>query len=455
ALALVGVVLALRLAGLVDASRTSHGPNLLLVSIDTLRADRLGAYGAAVPTSPEIDRRLAGEGVVFERCWSQSPKTTPSHMTLLTSLYPPVHGIELWEDTTPGAVLNPRVRTLADVLENAGYATAAFTGGAHVHRSRGFGQGFDVYKHGQELARALAWLDAHPRRKFFLFFHTYQVHDPYLPPEELIARFAPNADGPILAAVRRLRGGAGAGWEAGHRLFWAAVDPQSPGDTATVSRLYDAGIRHMDATTMAPLLDRLDALGLARDTLVVFLSDHGEAFAEHGRFLHDDLYGETLHVPLILRFPGRLTRGTRVPEPVRLVDVMPTILDLLGVPGPPAMQGRSLAPLLRDAAASRGDGVFSDYSNTRARRVFQSLRLGPLTYIVDGGREELFDTAGDPREQRNLSLERPAVLADMRQRLGRAMSAWAPLAARLGPHGAGVAPSDETMRQLRALGYVE
>ncbi len=450
-----GAIAAVRLAGALDAWWAGRGPNLLLVSIDTLRADRLGAYGATLPTSPSLDRRLAAEGVVFEHCYSQSPKTTPSHMTLLTSLYPPVHGIELWEGDAPGAVLNPTVRTLADVLKNAGFATAAFTGGVHVHRSRGFGQGFDVYKHGQQLARTLDWIGRHRRRRFFVFFHTYEVHDPYLPPDDLIDRFAPGTDGTLRETVRRLRTGAGGGWEGAHRAFWANVDGGDPRQVAEVSRLYDAGIRHMDDTTLTAILDRLDALGLERDTLVVFMSDHGEAFMEHGIFLHDNLHRETLHVPLILRFPGRLPTGTRRPEPVGLIDVMPTILDLLDVAAPPYLQGRSLVPLMRGDAPGAPAGIPSDYSTTRIQRVYQSFRAGPLTYIVDRGSEQLFDTAADPGETRDVGPEQPAALASMRARVRDWTAACAPLAARFAPHGPGVLPEADTVRQLRALGYVE
>ena len=181
ALALLALVGGLRGASALDAWLASRGPNLVIISIDTLRADRLGAYGYALPTSPTLDR-LAAEGVLVEDVYSQSPKTTPSHMTLLTSLYPCVHGVELWWHDEPAHVLSPAVHTLAEVLKNAGYATVAFTGGGQVDRSRGFDQGFDRYSHGQELEKTLRWLDAHRRGKFFLFFHTYLVHDPYVHP---------------------------------------------------------------------------------------------------------------------------------------------------------------------------------------------------------------------------------------------------------------------------------
>jgi len=455
ALAPLALLAALRAGTALETWHAPRGPNLLLVSIDTLRADHLGAYGYTLPTSPVIDRRLAAEGVTFEEVYSQSPKTTPSHMTLLTSLYPSVHGIEMWQAGTPGQVLNPRVHTLAEVLKDAGYATAAFTGGANLDRSRGFNQGFDLYKQNDQLARARRWLGAHRGRKFFLFFHTYAVHDPYVPPPDLVAAFAPDYRGPVLDALARLRAGKGGWWDR-HRLFWKSVDAANPRDVEFVARLYDAAIRDMDGSWMAPLLDELDALGLSDRTLVVFTGDHGEAFGEHGVFLHDDLYRGTLRVPLILRLPDRLPAGRRVAAPAALIDVMPTVLGLLGVPAPPAVEGRNLAPLALAAEPDPGAGdVVSEYSQPESGRIYETLRRGRLTYMVDAGREALFDRGADPEERTDILAAEPALAEPLRAGLARWHAAAAPLAARLGPRGDGVVPSVETARRLRALGYIE
>jgi len=157
----------------------------------------------------------------------------------------------------------------------------------------------------------------------------------------------------------------------------ASVDRTDPRTVHFIERLYDAGIRHMDEETLAPLLDLLDGLDLARDTLVVFTSDHGEAFLEHGRFLHDDLHDGTLRVPLILRLPGRLPAGRRVHTPGRLLDLMPTILDVLGVPAPAAAQGRSLLPLLTDDRPDAApDEVVSEHDNVALGRSFASVVAG-------------------------------------------------------------------------------
>ncbi len=456
ALALLAVLAALRAGAELEAWRAARGPNLLLVSIDTLRADHLGAYGYDLPTSPTIDARLAGEGVTFTDVYSQSPKTTPSHMTLLTSLYPSVHGVELWQNGKPAHVLNPAVHTLAEILKNAGYATAAFTGGAQVDPVRGFDQGFDLYTVSGQQRRARRWLGRHRWQRFFVFYHTYDVHDPYLPPDEYIRLFDPDYRGRVLDAVHRLRAEGGmsvAAWEGISRRFWDSVDRSDSRDARFVERLYDAGIRRMDAETIRPLLDRLDQLGLARDTLVVFTSDHGEAFGEHGQFQHDDLYAGTLRVPLVLRWPGRLPAGLRIGSRVRLIDVMPTILELLGVPAPPSLQGQSLTPLLHDAfARPAAEGAVSEYSDGR---LYESLRRGGLSYIVDGPEERLFDLVRDPAERQNVLATRPEEAAAMRAALERWRRNCRALVPLLGPRGGTIAPSDETARRLRALGYME
>ena len=413
----------------------------------------VGAYGYPQPTSPALDARLAARGIVFEDVYSQSPKTTPSHMTLFTSLYPSVHGVELWEEGHAGRVLSPAAHTLAEVLKGAGWDTAAFTGGGNLHRSRGFDHGFDEYRHSGQLARALSWLDEHRGHRFFLFFHTYEVHDPYLPAPHWQSEFVRDGSPRLLETVERLRKNGG-GWDRAHRVFWESVTPGDAADRRTLSALYDAGIRTMDERTLGPLLDRLETLGLAEDTLVVFTSDHGEAFGEHGAYLHDDLYAGTLRVPLVVRFPGRVPPGRRVPDRVRLLDVMPTVLELLGVPAPAGLQGRSLAPLLGGGSPAESPPAVSEYSNRAIGRTFESVRHGESAYIVDRGAEQLFDLRADPGEQRNLAASAPPVLPALRGELRSWREACRTLADRLGPTGPEVAVDAETAERLKALGYL-
>lgn len=429
-------------------------PNVLLISIDTLRADKLGAYGNPRPTSPVLDRRLAGEGVTFTQAFSQSPKTTPSHMTMFTSLYPSVHGIEMWLSTGAAPVLHPGVDTLAEQFKAAGYKTVAFTGGGHVHASRGFDQGFDIYKHGGPVHRALGWLRNHGRKeKFFMFFHTYIVHDPYVHPPEFVDRFDALYQGPLRQVVGELNAKQGA-WEARARRFWGAVDPKDPATVQFVKNLYEAGIYRMDKTNLGALLDLLDELGLAENTLVVFTSDHGEAFLEHGNFLHQDLYRETLHVPLVLRLPRRIPAGVKVEAPVTLLDLMPTILDLAGLPVPQAAQGRSLVPLW-----SGGDlaplPVISEWNGRANAPPLMAIREAGYTYIAEGDRELLFDTSRDPGEQHPLAGAAEDVLAARRARKAAWEAECRARSSALGPSPLTAAPDEETQRELRALGYLE
>jgi arylsulfatase A-like enzyme len=212
----------------------------------------------------------------------------------------------------------------------------------------------------------------------------------------------------------------------------------------------------MDDGTLAPLLGRLDAVGHADDTLVVLTSDHGEEFLEHGIFMHGDLYRETLHVPLVLRWPGRLPAGLRVAAPVGLVDLMPTLLDLLGLPVPSAAQGTSVAALARGATSPPGNRAFSEYSDATSGRVLESLRDGPLTLVRNGAATRLFDRSSDPGETRDLAASDPARTAALVAALDRWHAECARQALALGPRPGDVAtPSDETVRQLRALGYVD
>jgi arylsulfatase A-like enzyme len=433
--------------------------HLVLVSIDTLRADRLGVYGHDRPTSPRIDR-LAAEGVVFERAYAHAPKTAPSHMSLMTGVHPDVHGVLNFVGTVD-ARLSPRIPTLAEILRSAGYRTAAVTGGGNVHRDLGFGRGFGAYEHSDGDAaaifgRAVEQLDAlaapgagGARAPFFLFVHTFQVHDPYLPPPAHRALFAdPGYAGRIVGDAERLRALAGGEWRAQHKAFWAAVDARSRADLRHLHDLYDACIRFTD-DELGRLLDRIDALGLAGETLVVVLSDHGEEFLEHGRFGHDALFEELLRVPLVVRVPDAERRGFRgrVREVVRLVDVLPTVLDLVGLPAPGHLEGRTLVPLLQGGEEAPRF-VFAQNREIGS----DALVAGGWKLVEERWKDLLFDLARDPAERRPLAggdAVRESLHATLEQLRERALR-WHALAP---PDRAG--PLDAiTRRRLESLGYL-
>jgi arylsulfatase A-like enzyme len=432
----------------------------VLVSIDTLRADRLGVYGHDRATSPRIDR-LAAEGVFFESAYSHAPKTAPSHMSLMTGVHPDVHGVVNFVGRV-NERLSPRLPTLAEILRSAGYRNAAVTGGGNVDGELGFDRGFEAYEQsGGDAAtifgRALERLDAlaapradGTRAPFFLFVHTYQVHDPYLPPPAYRALFTdPGYAGRIVGDADRLVALAGSDWPAWHRAFWAGVDARSPADLRHLRDLYDACIRFTD-DELGRLLDRIDALGLADETLVVVLSDHGEEFLEHGRFGHDALFDELLRVPLVVRVPDAERRGLRrgrVSEVVRLVDVLPTLLDLVGLPTPDHLEGRTLLPLLQ------GDGdaprfVFAQNRETGS----DALVAGGWKLVAERWNELLFDLARDPGERRPLAggdAVRESLRATLEELHARSLR-WQVLAP---PDRAG--PLDAATRErLEALGYL-
>jgi arylsulfatase A-like enzyme len=444
-------------AGEPDRSRwhgTLSGRNVVLVSIDTLRADHLGAYGYPRPTSPGIDA-LGRESMLFERCYSQSPLTAPSHMTLLTGVLPPVHGVCNWGKAGGEARLSDALPTLATILSRAGYRTAAHVAGGNVHEAFGFDQGFDAWT-------SVEWGDLDsaglmmaslagqkPRKPFFFFVHTYQVHSPYVPGREYAKLFAdPAYAGRIPVSREELAALAGSdAWlkAAGH--FWGRVDLKNPADMRQLVDLYDAGIRRMD-DDLALFLRRFRDAGLDGNTLLILASDHGEEFMDHGGLQHGGhLYDEALHVPLLVHLPEGAS-ARRVSGVARLMDVLPTVLDLLGMATPSHVQGESLLPLLTASARSR-----PVYANEPGGGI-QSLRVGTMKYIHHTNAEELYDLERDPGERLNLldttdSTERYA----WRQRADRVLEACLSLGARFRP-GPRPELDPETRRQLQALGYI-
>jgi len=474
--------------------------NVLLISIDTLRADYLGAYGQALPTSPVLDA-LAREGVVFERALSCSPWTTPAHVSLMTSLYPETHGI--LDYPYPG-MLDDTAVTLAEILRAHGFATAGFTEGGYAKGATGLGHGFDVFpdwprddgfeSHELEpsrlvenVERALAWLEGGPDEPFLLFFHTYEPHHEYRPPREYVDVVAPRFDH---AAEERKVIRALSVWNAGERdptprqlgvlyrhyvqgdlrvrpvarqrrlterlrRFVADEWRISPGfedDLRYVEMLYAAEIRFTD-DVVARLFDRLRALDLWERTLVVVTSDHGEGLMDHDELQHgSSLFDELLHVPLIVRFPSGRHAGRRHAGQVRSIDVVPTILDEIGLPIPRAAAGRSLLPVLFEAEPLPAFAeALTAPEHERDVKMIDDGRW-KLIRNVRTDRELLFDLSSDPNERTDVASREPHELDRLRDELDQT-------AARNRRRGEAlqVAPGEFSAaekRQLEALGYV-
>lgn len=421
----------------VSSSLTSWAKpaNIVLITLDTTRADRMGFLGSKRGLTPNLDA-LARQAAVFTRAYSQVPLTTPSHATLLTGTYPQFNHVR-----DLGSPLAKDLPYLPEILRRHGYHTAAFVGSQVLDpksaSAPGFDRGFDIYDapfHGRRpgedryhsverrgmavVEHALGWLNQHPRGPFFLWLHFYDPHDPYDPPPPFKARFA-----------------------------------ASP---------YDGEIAYMDFA-VGKLLSTLRTRGIYEQTLFVVVADHGEAFGEHGEISHGlFLYGDTLHVPLLIKLPGADSVHLLVESRVGLVDIAPTILQKFGITAPQPMQGSSLLPLMkvstkaagaitaasRPTAADRPEYAETDYPH----RAFgwsslRSWRAGKYLYI-DAPERELYDQSADPQESHNLARTAPAV-AD-------AMAAQLQAFRRKTTRAGGTQPvlTPRQAEQLQALGYV-
>jgi len=334
---------------------------VVLISIDTLRPERLGAYGNAADVSPNIDA-LAKDAVVFDQALALSPWTLPSHMTMLTGLDPVAHGVRKL-----GGVLSAHVTTLAEALKGAGFRTAAFTDGGLVHHSSGMGQGFEIYRDERNpdtmingfqrlLPEALDWMRSTRHEDSFVFIHTFDVHSPYQVGDPgVIEQFRerPTPSGPDDYLLHRF---GFQYWQVNQRIA-------EYGRMSELLRDYDAGVHEADAG-VGRILDLLAETGRLDNALVIVTSDHGESFGDHhihvghGLALTDD----EIHIPLLIRFPERAGAGQRFETVVDLTDIAPTALDVMGVKAPPEMQGESLRGLLQHRAR-RHDYAFGYSQN--------------------------------------------------------------------------------------------
>ena len=386
---------------------------VVLVSIDTLRADHVGCYGASNAATPTLDA-LAARGARFETAISPAPLTLPSHATLLTGLDPPEHGVR----SNGSFRLRDEIPTLAERLHAAGFASAAFVSAFVLDRRFGLARGFDAYDDqlgvqdedigvasrpaGQTIDAALAWLDDAPER-FFLFVHLYDPHAPYEPPE--------------------------------------------PHRTRQLGRPYDGEIAYADAE-LGRLLAALEARFPDGGNLVVVTADHGESLGEHGEPTHAfTIYDATQRVPLLMAGPG-VPAGRVVPSLARLADVMPTVLALAGQPAPPAATGRSLLPALRGEPEGEAREAWVETLATQLELGWSPL-LGVRTAThkyVRAPRPELYALADDPGETQNVAAEQPALAAEL-DALVTARAERQSATPNLG-----VDP--QTAEQLHALGYL-
>jgi len=423
---LVAWVLAATAGGSISCSKTPPpvtARHFVLVTIDTLRADRVGVYGATDLT-PRIDR-IARDGAYAAHAMAHVPLTRPSHATILSGLLPWELGVR--DNLSPAQL--PPTPLLAEMLKGAGFQTAAFVSSIVLDRRGGFARGFDRYedsfpktdnvdlaatlqKPGAEIVRAaIAWLDEQRSAdRLFLWVHLYEPHDPYEPPEPYATRYR--------------------------------------------DRPYDGEVAYADALA-GQLDDALQRLGLASQTLLAVASDHGEGLGEHEETLHGFfVYETTLSVPLILRGPG-IVAGGRVEANVGLVDLLPTALDLVGVTPPRNFKpaGNSLAAALRGGAAPTS--ASPQYAESLVPLLhfgwsdLRVLRRGSMKYVL-APRPELYDLAADPHETRNLAEERPTEAAALRASLAKVLDQER----RIKTTSSGGTLAADQLERLGALGYI-
>lgn len=435
----VGVIVALAAAWRVESRRTERTAsglelgrllggvsrdqlNLLVVTLDTTRADRLGAYGAEQIRTPVFDR-LAREGVLFEQTGSVAPLTLPAHVSIFTGRFPPEHGVR----DNGGFFVSPKETTLATVLKGAGFQTGAVVAAYVLDGKWGLNKGFDTYIDDFDTAkvrglggavqrpanevvdRAMPWLEKVKDRRFFAWLHFYDAHTPYDPPE--------------------------------------------PYKTEYAGRPYNGEIAFVDSQ-LGRVIDFLERQGLMNRTVIAVIGDHGESLDEHGEASHGFfIYESTTRVPFVIRAPFDHLGGRRVADPVRAVDLVPSVLDLLGVATPKGISGASLVPLMTGAIRELGLETYSEsmyplhhfgWSDVR------TMRLGRFK-VFDAPRPELYDLERDPHEGHNLVEERHAVADQMLARLQKLHAQFSAA----GPSSQPAPEVDPEVRsRLAALGYV-
>src|SRR6202521_5577988 len=415
------------LTALHAAAQTTAKPalNVVLITIDTLRADHLGCYGYKQIKTPNIDG-LAADGVRFESAFAVVPVTLPSHSSMLTGTYPMLSGMHDFS----GNKLSPLQPTLASVLKQAGYQTGAVIGAAVLDSRFGLNQGFDFYYDHFDFSRldeanldemerpgnvvadvALDWLAKNSQKKFFLWMHLYDPHFPYHPPEPYSREYAPQP--------------------------------------------YDGEIAFADEQ-VGRLLRFLKEKGIYKNTVIVLCGDHGESLGEHGEKTHGFfIYNATMHVPLIIRLPeNRLPENAAAraaADPVSLVDLMPTVVGAVGVEIPPEVRGRSLLPELRADKTSRDRVLYGETFLPRIHFNWSELRGSENTkyHFIDSPRPELYDLAKDPGEVHNLFTEKKAVAEEMRAKLVTLIHDYS--AGKEMAEKTGLDPA--LMERLKALGY--
>jgi len=426
-------------------------PNVILLTLDTVRADHLGCYGASAARTPNLDW-LAAQGAVFERCFSQSNITLPSHLAILSSRYPSQHT----RDNTPYS-LAPSLETLGDLLREREFDTSSVISAEILNPAwcRGIDRGFSQYRGvqgvrrlgGHTLSLFQEWLDKRPPGPFFSWVHWFDAHAPYIPPRSHYGMFFPQQGAAVAAGSLVLPN------ELEHYRRW--TDPFA--DLRMPLAQYDASITYLDSV-LGDLLKDLERRGLHEQTIIAVTADHGECLGEREvYFAHVGLHDVVTHVPLILFAPGRLRAGQRSSAMAMTVDILPTLFALLDLAPPDGAQGKNLLQAL-GAGGGADQAVFAEHSRD-AQLMVRTSRFKYIRSTADlaytsrfsfrKGDEELYDLDADPKEERNLAKKEAGLLDELRARL----AAWEAANRGGAAHGHTLQADDEVAEKLRSLGY--
>lgn len=409
----------------------SENFNVVLIGIDTLRADHLGYHGYHRQTSPDIDA-IAKESIVFKNCFAQAPITSPSFMSVMTGRYPTYHGVTSNIGATGrngrAYTLDNNIPTLAQILKREGYRTGAFTDGGNLYGKLGFERGFDYYSMNMEYGTKMPglipendifrWVREYSKEKFFLFFHTFAVHNPWAIPDKYLTVFGSGYTGKLLIDHLLTESLKKPG-RSPRLPFLRMADTQDQADMDYLKAIYDGAIKYVN-DFISKLNALLKELRIADNTILIFTADHGEEFFEHGILGHKQFYDELLHVPLFMKIPGIKT-SSEINDIVQSVDILPTILKLLEIKNELKVHGTQLPfqstknPKL--IAVAQADGLGYSIRDNKYKYLYPE----NISYKIRA--DELYDLENDPKEKNNIALKNLDIVEEMLHRLEQELHA--------------------------------
>jgi arylsulfatase A-like enzyme len=437
---LLVAVIAFIIFSSVKTSKVASCPdcNVILISIDTLRYDHLSCYGYKHKT-PAIDA-FSKESVKFNTNISQAPSTAPSHASMLTGLIPASHGAFIKRETP----IKAEVKTLAEILLSSGFRTVSFNGGGQLDKKLGFSRGFEVYdsyseanyeneKFSDRVSKGIDWIGKNNKNKFFLFLHSYDIHVPYAPEKADLDAIFPDYKGSLTVPIT----------DKFLKKVNAGKLKLSNEDKNFIVAAYDAEIKSVDRA-FSTLIEYLKSSNLYDKTIIIFTSDHGEEFGEHGfmGWHSHTLFDELLRVPLLIKLPEQSFSDKEISTQTRTIDILPTLLDILNIKADPILQGKSLTGLIENSNAE-----FDPYAISQKDRS-NSLPTSARTSDWKMYKQSLYDLKADPKEMKDVAEKNPEVKKELRAVIDDAKKLDD------SSKNEKIEIEDDSVEQLKTLGYL-